>query len=367
MEKTRSILSFLFAVALQIQITLFQTANYNGLRISLADLLLPIGFLIVRRFELQKPFGWWAIISMTLAVTYSMINGYFIQGEISHWALINKFAGWFILMGYFAIGASLNREVFFKTFVAFFILLAFKEVLILDEGYIDGLMANRNAYAFMLVCVLVLATVRNYTPLVYILWTLLPILVLLNASRTLWLCIPFLILFLTLNNWRQILRLSPCLLLGVTVFVLIAGDKERGLAHTPLRSMIALYKHTDLPQQKHFQASGDPLRLSILESSMDLIRQYPWGTGLGTHLKAQEGGIVIDSTPLWILTEMGPIGLTAFLAAFMAIVGTIKLNREALLIIFCFMVFCLFHEITYTRFLWVFLGLYLVKKPELKK
>src|SRR5690349_14436635 len=106
--------AIVFAVALQVQITLFKSDTYQGLRIGSGDLLLPIvGIMIAISLFLKrsawpqwpKPFGWWALGAMTAVITFAMVNGYFVMGTFSEWAFVNKFIGWFVLLAYFGLAS----------------------------------------------------------------------------------------------------------------------------------------------------------------------------------------------------------------------------------------------------------------------
>jgi hypothetical protein len=235
-----SCIAILFAITLQIQITLFASGNYMGLRISAADFLIPfagIGILIslfLKRSILpkwKKPFTWHLPVLMTCVMTMAMINGYFIQGGLNQWALVNKFAGWFILMAYFGAGAWLaanykeSAPSFLKYFCGFFILTAALEIgdqflrargIMFgprsDMELVRGFMGNRNAFAFLMCCVAGFITLYGFhkkfisTHMLILFWVIFPLIFLFNGSRTLWICTAILFASFLIIDWKKSLR-----------------------------------------------------------------------------------------------------------------------------------------------------------------
>ena len=87
------------AIALQIQVTLFSSEDYLGLRVNLADFILPLlGLFILISLLLKRSvwprwsgkFGYWAIALLSAAMLLACVNGYLTLGHWSNWALVNK-------------------------------------------------------------------------------------------------------------------------------------------------------------------------------------------------------------------------------------------------------------------------------------
>ena len=132
---------------------------------------------------------------------------------------------------------------------------------------------------------------------------------------------------------------------------------------------------------KRIMPDYDSSRISILHDSLELIQSHPIrGAGLGAileHQKTQSNikANILDNTPLWILTEIGPFGLFAFLWVYLAMLRALyvpkkdrdcetkQLRHVAFWMLIIFGAFSLFHEILYTRFMWFILGMALVKLP----
>ena len=171
------------AVCLQVQVTLFSNPDYQGLRVNAADLLLPfagiiiLGSLLLKRStmpQFQKPFGYWAPIALSIVMALAILNGFRIQEAWSSWAIVNKGVGWVVLMSYLALGAWITankgdyiRDSFLRHFIFFLCAIVLLEILfrlfvyyyfisaftVLDAlrslELLSGLMANRNAFAFL--------------------------------------------------------------------------------------------------------------------------------------------------------------------------------------------------------------------------
>ncbi|MCB9983370.1 MAG: O-antigen ligase family protein [Rhodospirillales bacterium] len=414
-----SLLLFFFAIALQVQITLLASENYIGLRVNLADLILPftgvfiLGTLIFKTScwpRWNKPFGYWAPALLSLIIGLGLIHGYLVQGEWSQWALINKGVGCGVLMAYLLAGAwfgtnrpDLIKPFFILPFMAFVVLVIAIEGLfrglyhleILQSlsvfGYslgrdMAGLMANRNAFAFLYLCTLTLSSLqlirqsalpKNEKTLYAALWFLLPLFLLLNLSRAALLVIIPLSLYLLVTHRPIFLRLClPLVIVGLFLAPFANFKKvEKVLGNLGKVSNIeAQIENSDGLAYEESVYLGDQVRLQIMKDSWALIKAHPiTGAGIGTALKVQHDEerqyiSVIDNTPLWILTETGPFGLLGFASVYVCMLMALfksakKDEKEAAFrfgligVLLAFGVYSLLHEILYIRFLWFFLGL----------
>lgn len=424
---TRSFTSLLVAtlclvlpVTLQIQVTLFQSPEYLGLRINLSDLLLPFAGLGVLytlickkslwpQWQMRHLYLWLAVLTSVLVA--ALLHTHFTYGEISRWALVNKFCGWFILIALLGLGGWIGTnartahiELFFKTFLYFGLgVVAIESALMIGQSYwwtiytdynistrypLDGLMANRNAFGVLYLTFTALtlafyfgnnATLKSwYYPLFFF---LLPFLMMFNASRTVIATLILLLLGFLVCNVRQHRKagiILLCFAVGALALFGIYHDKPNDV-------MIAKGKQLNI--EEHFKGEfteednpdaphvGDSMRLTILKDAKTMIAERPFtGSGLGSmlfHQQTTHGKIVnlIDCTPLWLLVETGMIGLLAFAAFYVQSFRTLyagwKQNEDftralrlgIITAMVCFTLMSLFHEIMYTRFVWVLLGL----------
>ncbi|GJL84461.1 MAG: hypothetical protein DHS20C02_02360 [Micavibrio sp.] len=417
-----AILCATFAIFLQVQITLFETTDYAGLRINLADLLLPFTGIFILYSLLsnktkwphwQKPFGILWLVALTVVMTLSLMNGYRLSGELSSWALLNKFTGWFILIAYLYAGAWLATNYaeitirpLIKPFVFCFLLissvsavsiimvgydllpLSLARLIIPDYYQLESMMGNRNALAFLFAVITVFITIfsARHPDIIprwslILFWSFFPALLCLNGSRAMWLAAVLLLIYLGITNKQIFLRfIFLPILFGSIFFVSVLHEGQRNLIFTPFVSSSKLYNHTlrDTKEEQHIHG-GDNARMKIIESSLERWQQSPIiGAGIGggvayQQVKYGETIDVIDNSMLWILTDMGLIGLVTFLACFAAMLAALwpyflekkqALSPERQTFLICtflmllvFGLFSLVHEILYSRFLWFILGL----------
>ncbi len=251
---------------------------------------------------------------------------------------------------------------------------------------LEGFMYNRNAYAFLIICVLISCIFSPYAAykklemsLHTIFWVLLPLLIYFNSSRALWLCALLLMPVLVMHYKTLKLKSVVVLLLVgvVSIFACFPISQDRGLK--PLTQSIMLFVDEEdksiVAQAIDADDSYNDVRFNMIDDSLALLKEQPIrGAGLGAILEEQKAKDVVilsvlDNTLLWILTEMGPVGLLSFILVYFVMLkamigrkGEPIQNSEkmtiALMIFFGF--FSLFHEIMYTRFFWFFCGLTLV-------
>lgn len=402
------------AIFLQIQVSLFATDGYLGLRVNLADFLLPfVGIFVILsllfkqsrwpRWVIKGSYAW--LVCLALVMTLALYTGYLSNGFLSSWAFINKYIGFIILLCYFALGGwvisnSLEREnlrrYFAKAFCGLFLIVlclsalstfinpVFKLPYNLGEFSWDGLMANRNA--FMLAAIFTIILMETYRfmkqPLfsgwVYsALWVLMPLFFVCNSSRTGWIFGALFLLFLGFWHWRTVLKkITPFLILGsLLAWMFMQSPLAKGI-HAGDQ-----FDYMGRVIEQDFSYGGDFKRLIAVEDGTELYAQSNklTGAGLGVYQEFQkekrgEYIDVIDFTPLWLLTETGLIGLGVFSMFFIMCAYHLyrlqKLEdendevspfiRASLLFLIAIAGMSFLHELLYTRFLWFVLGMALV-------
>lgn len=404
----------LFAVALQIQVTLFQSESYTGLRINLADLFLPAALLyaalcLARRKTLWPRTGQKALPvllglmtgAMTLALAQSYTSG---SGNFT-WAFVNKYIGFLILLSYFFLGgwlaANVDRKniirIITQVFCGFFLLTLAVSLLDMSVQMAagvsfwlgdfpwDGFMANRNAFALLAVlCILLMECQRSKSQnwRHAALWVLIPLAAVYNASRAGWIAGSIILGSVLIENPAQgAKKILPMVLLGsVLAYGTTFLHQERTIQNnTQLNRLLALGT-----ADEGTMYGGDRKRLIALEDGLELYRSgnLLTGAGLGRYKDFQienRGKFidVIDCTPLWLLVETGLMGLLSFSGFFLVcLYATAKkgfskqtdekpdadFQKAVFFFLLVFAAFSLFHEILYTRFLWFVLGVALGAK-----
>jgi O-antigen ligase len=417
-------LLFLLAIALQIQITFFKSEDYLGLRISGLELSLPFAAcailfsLFSRKSEFpvwKLPYAYHWVTIITAVLTFAFFHTWFLFGETSRWALVNKYGGWFALLGIAGMGGWLGSnakpkelQVFLKTLIYFSVLIFLYQsaVLILQcfestrpwLGYnkyaafpMEGMMKNRNAFALLMTAVYALATCFYFSDsgkmnkyLVCLLFFLWPTFLVFNASRAGFFAFCFLfpaLLLLHRNQFKKYLVLIIAVFLGwISVYAVIYKKQDQIfiLKNRPYE-LLEDYKQHDTENLvslgEKVSYPGDSMRLTILNDALEMIKKRPLqGSGLGSAMlyqKEKHGKAInlIDSTPIWLLVETGIIGLFVFATFYICVVKSIyKSMKESegiyytfrlsmIMIIACFSIMCLFHEIFYARHMWFLLGL----------
>lgn len=405
---------------LQLQVSLFKTDDYLGLRLSAADIILPfLGLLVGVRLLLKQdslpqwslPGTYYGLAALVGIMTYALINGYNATGVWDRWAVINKYAGFFVLIAYLGIGGWIGNRpphewhrwishAFITVWAVIFVGTLSSIVWFDIQNNIDQIrvyyplsafMGNRNAYAFLSFCALALFTATQIkrtcaaSPLLYLLWALMPLFYVYNASRAGIIILPLLFfIFLVLSPRIAIKAILPALFVGL-IFVYGLSGVVSSLVmnmtawHTQNVGALIDAGLTDgaiTPEsaRERLDYEGDQVRAQTYNDALSVWAQSKLtGGGIGSfrHYQTEAHGQysdVIDSTPLWLLAETGVIGLIVFSGLFLMALWRIFTKIRAgedphgiylgifmMLIIFAIM--SLVHEFLYTRFVWFFMGL----------
>ncbi|PZQ48910.1 MAG: hypothetical protein DI551_00850 [Micavibrio aeruginosavorus] len=409
-------LCFVMAAALQIQITLFKSDAYLGLRVNLADivavLVAPIILLSLLLKNSQRPqwsvrrlYIWLAALTGILLL--SLFHNYLNYGEVSRWALTNKVGGWLILMALMGAGAWIAANAdrsflqnFLTAFFFFFLIVSSVDIVVSVLRFylnphefkylkpLDGLMANRNAFSMLFLCGFSIAMTARLRKMkfipsyfCYFLLFTAPLLLAMNGSRAGYIatCILFAVMAISQrDNLKEVLKIALLLLLGHIFSYGVLHSHQNKLKYLSGNTFELLEKSQISTEEakENIRYRGDKIRITILEDARDMVKKHPiLGNGLGSTMiyqREKHGKTIdlIDCTPLWLWVETGLIGLAAFSAFyFCAVRALLKRYKEeqdeifkhfyllCLYTILGFSIMCLLHEIMYTRFLWFFLGM----------
>lgn len=409
--------ALLLCLCLQIQLSLFKTDDYLGIRTNLADLLLPVlGILVFFRLLMRHdnwpqwriPYTYLWLAGLTALMTVAVINGHNTTGEWQIWALVNKYVGWFVLLAYFALGGWIAGQkdwdwqpFVIKALCGFWIvcLLGFCVWMIYIDLFgsshaiytyypLGGFMGNRNAYAFLSCTALVFLTAfivrhpqTSYKWLLKLVWLLVPLYYTVNGSRAGGAILVLIILAFTIMHFRFSLKhiISP-LLIGAGLVLLFFSTHSSYMFDMTGRQVVRTGQIAQLDSittdeaEEKLSYVGDRVRMTTYTDAIALWKRHPLiGGGLGSFRAYQSETVstyndIIDFTALWLLAETGIIGLSAFsiffLLALWQVFKRVKSQNDPhgfymglLMTMIIFAIMSLAHELLYTRFLWFLMGL----------
>lgn len=331
------------------------------------------------------------LLGISIALLLAFIHGVAEIG-VTQWALAGRLIGWLVLLGYLSLGwmmlAYLGHQGVRRiavSMVATAATIVFLQVLLrwldqngfffiptLARGF-NGYASNRNAFAFQLITcsALMLGYSRLFKSTMgrsayVVLHAFVLAGILFTASRAG--LIVEAVLLLGALACKLVDRLKTCTAIAVALLIWVVPQlplperlavSEEGTEHVKVQKI----------QRGFSSESSNKERLQSFKQGLSLWEASPiLGVGLGVAIeKSTEGGtrtpLVIHSTPLWVMTEFGLIGvagmgLTAF--AFISYFRRAKCKRPRqrslalLLVAFC--IFGLVHEIFYQRIFWLVLG-----------
>lgn len=338
---------FLVALAVAFQVLITPTIAGNPIRIGTADVLLPFALALAilqwATGRLPRPTPvvahfWLWLAAITLWMTVSLAIGYWETGGWQKWALINKYMGWYVLIGFMLVGmwaaqtASSNQiRLFVRVFVGIAAaisgldLLVFVVMQAVDQfafPRLNGWTGNPNSFGYMIaVAVVIMMPMlrekplfsRRYDPLIMgILFATL----LYSGSRSAWVGVGVGIVFLaTLRIWMPSLLLRSgiiCIVISVIIYLfqlLVAPHVGK------ITSAIDPY----FMRPTIIMDSGITHRMRIMSDAIEMWTRHPIrGIGLGTFYWADaqryDTPATIHNSALWLLCETGLIGLALFTA-----------------------------------------------------
>ena len=327
---------------------------------------------------------------MTVAITLAFVHGLFVAGWTS-WGFTNRFFGWLVVLSYVATGALLVSEagqdgliVLLRTFVVSGLAIAGLEMFLVtvqSAGIpvspdilavrIEGFAQNPNAFAFQLLLVIsaIMALRQGFRGAVFALALAFLGLIWTGSRAGLGACAILCTAAVALQciSVRQLMSslLLTLMLAGfiVAVSYALSGHEPRLLANVAVSDSVS-----------------DTERWRSLTLAWQMFKEHPlFGAGLGVFIaefrRADGIGLVIHSTPMWLLAEVGLAGFAIFAAPyFFVLASELKSYRDensdvsrrlAVLSLIVFGVMCQAHELLYQRTLWLVLGAALACKPVL--
>lgn len=331
-------------------------------------------------------------IGLILFVTLILFGWFvgFLSYGSSTWASVNRGFGLVIIFSYLATGAMFTaffghksiylilRVMIFisiTTFAIFWGLFEFNfftSTLGSMQSYpnqFSGLVGNRNAFAFQM-------------SMVFAVLIALP-----KPTKSITLELPLaIVLFLVLASGSRTGILSCLIIIGISLSIQLISMRTLLRTSGYIVAILAIdyFGHLIITYVLYF---NEPSAWSIVDTlrakDILLVQADRWasyvggfkmwrenmliGGGLGAFISTQGGTpIVIHNTVLWVLAEMGGLGLVMWLYlpitlfAHSARNGIKKAEWEDIALLLCLtsvLIFSLFHEIYYQRIIWFFIGI----------
>lgn len=389
----------------------------GGLNVNLADpfAILGGGLFLMGCVAGQRRSPSWRLSGLNfhvllsvIAMTVALLIGAARFGW-TDWALANKYVGWFVLLAYGATGAlivaatgSRGLHLLLRTFMAAGAAIAALELLLLAArsagmelphevlvNHTIGFAQNRNAFAFQMLMIICVATALALPRLLFAAALVIALAALwATGSRAGYGAMPVILavaLYMRAITLKQVAMALAGMLGLVLAIVLVevlvdlaTGDIFRQLLDLLRSEQIALgeidfsslFSITET-KLAAFSLPNKPTnteRLRGILGGIELFRAHPIiGAGLGSFMdsgvRLGGGPQVIHSTIIWLLAEMGLVGLLIFAAPVVRIFWA-EIRRDTpdipasllVMIIGGFAVMSLVHEMLYQRTFWLLLG-----------
>ncbi|NWB91695.1 lysylphosphatidylglycerol synthase domain-containing protein [Pseudomonas agarici] len=389
-----------FSVSLLILFQVHVTVGSSTINVNLADpfAVLALSVVLLNSFFKRRLPLWYVphfnalLLLMSSILAVAFFHGW-LKFSSSSWA-VSKIFGWLVLLGFLASGylatsyhgARGNRriiEVMITVLcVVLFVQIIFRVLHVVNiiefEGFtysLEGYSGNRNALAFQILAVFaafigLLPIYKNknlkFFPRINCESLLIPVLGLMiiglyyTSSRS-GIAVMFLLLvFSWLTGMVDLKIILKALTFSVSIWLIILYFPSlvgSGSVALPIQV-----------QSEFSGASSDLVRWSLIKQSIVAWLDAPFfGQGLGYFfMKSPEligFPVIVHNTIFWLLAETGIVGAIGFLLTLFLIVKYLagdKLNKlrsnSAILLIFCFVLMSLFHEVLYQRIFWFILG-----------
>lgn len=343
------------------------------------------------------------LIAFTLMWLFGLVWGAKSIG-LTQWALVGRFFGWFILLGYLATGylivsthgrQGLRRLIETMSAVGASVVLVHAALRlsapVFNLDYViptnfEGFSQNRNAFAFQMSCLIALSIGYSRTSEKLLTPRRM------SQSNVYGITIGVAILGIMLSGSRTGIITFAIILTTSLVFGL--GNRclmVKAIVTAALLWVIGWV----LNYLMHIGLASGQLDLSNLQASMsseasdqgrwaaNLLGLKLWltspiaGIGMGVFLEKSAFAfgfpIIIHSTPIWLLTEFGLFGLGIMFYTIYIFVNHLRSSKALipsdnalLLLIIAFVFFCQLHEILFQRILWFTIGA-LIALPKVSR
>ena len=375
------------------------------LNVNLADpIALVGGALFILNAIKQRALPKWRVnyINMAVAIATLVLAGALLIGAWrfgwTTWAWVNRFLGWFVLLSYGATGALAIVEngkdalrVVLLTFVGATAAIAGIEVClvllhaagiqftphVILPGQIEGFAQNRNAFALQLL--MAAPAIFVFARGAFLRIALLALLFAafwFAASRSGWIGAVLIVatsLYFGATTWREVRIATFC-----AMSLVLAAPALYVLAHLELSIRAAMGQAQmswPVPAIVPTEVSTSERIVSLLGALKLFVENPIFGAGLGAFqnqkiLTAEGYPLVIHSTPLWLLAELGIVGFLAFAVPALYLLVTewrrAWHDHASAVIVLCLVAFAVMSmpaDMLYQRTFWLVIGTALAATP----
>lgn len=374
---------------------IFVPINKGLVNVNLADPIVLLGgaLFVINHFARRWP--QWRIphINLYFGLITFLIAISFLFGlasfGLTNWAFTNRFLGWFVILSYAATGALIVQrakrdglDLLLHTYASAATSIAALEIVLLlifqfSGDFVKpliqipfvGFTENRNAFAFQLLlaaCAIMCTRWKHAAILLGIIFAG----IFFSGSRATFIALPFVVVMCAYMRRLDLgMVIKACLIASALVLLAIYGPLLPSQIQAPEGHAEVLTLLLSAP-------SSNAERLKSLIEGWEMFLAHPvFGAGLGAfmHQSIQTGvPLVIHSTALWIMAEMGLIGLFVFALPAVRIFwieASHPKNADVaaailVLILTSFAVVSSAHDIAYQRAFWIFLGAALALVPD---
>lgn len=372
------------------------------LNVNMADPVAVLaGALFVLRAFKQRQMPQWRVSNVNLAVALATaaLGGSLLLGAYrfggTDWALVNRFVGWFVILAFAATGALIVNtgghrafRIVLMTYAGATIAVALLEIVlvavnnlgftlpatIINPQQIEAFSQNRNFFAFQLLMATVVTIVlvrESYLRIALIAGLIIALW--LAGSRSGYISIVVVLAFgyyfntLTRKDLALSVISAVCVIL-ISAILLPALGAVLGFGPTHSQGTIFGSILGNLPELIPTGANTQE-RLVTIFGGWRLFTEHPiFGAGLGAFRKELILGtsgipLLIHSTVLWLLAELGLVGfLVFFIPAVFVLVTEWRFSRDDLgsaIIALCFVAFGVMStpaDMLYQRTFWLVIG-----------
>jgi len=366
---------------------------------------------------------WIIILLITIWITYSLLNGYYNTGNLEKWSLFNKYAGWFVLITYFIVGIWIGKhddkkqELFISTFmmvawmVACYGLLglyaeqygiSFEYIFLPKGNRIEGFFANANAFGIACAAIIILqlscaVNHKYFNKAVHVFTLSLLILALIfSFSRSAWLGFILGLIFMIIMQKGVLKYFILASLVAFLVHISIiktssiivsisnnvysenhADQQIKGQQlhkrelKRKLKKKLSISKRLSLSRPVGVQGVGMMSRMDFIKYGFKYWKESPMtGIGIGSYKvfsmrdDVNKYGYQIHASILWVIIEMGLIGLCLFAVLFVNLFRHLLVNTNNRYItigiagiLIVMLGSSIGTEVLYQRYLWILLGI----------